>query len=78
MSDVGMTGDYNSVIGMSKDEPLGRFLRRISSSKFEVASGPATLCGIAVETDDASGLATRLAAVRLGGRLEETRPAFWP
>jgi 2',3'-cyclic-nucleotide 2'-phosphodiesterase len=77
MSDVGMTGDYNSVIGMSKDEPLGRFLRRISSSKFEVASGPATLCGIAVETDDANGLATRLAAVRLGGRLEETRPAFW-
>jgi calcineurin-like phosphoesterase len=35
MSDVGMTGDYQSVIGMDKDEPLGRFLRRISTSKFE-------------------------------------------
>jgi 2',3'-cyclic-nucleotide 2'-phosphodiesterase len=77
MSDVGMTGDYNSVIGMSKDEPLGRFLRRISTSKFEAASGPATLCGVAVETDDAGGLAVRVAAVRLGGRLEEARPVFW-
>ena len=77
ITDVGMTGDYNSVIGMTKDEPLGRFLRRISTSKFEAASGPATLCGIAVETDGVSGLATRVAAVRLGGRLEEARPAFW-
>jgi len=77
MSDVGMTGDYNSVIGMTKDEPIGRFLRRISTSKFEAANGPATLCGIAVETDDASGLATRVAAVRIGARLEQARPAFW-
>ena len=45
MSDVGMTGDYNSVIGMDKDEPLSRFLRRIPSGKFEPANGPATLCG---------------------------------
>ena len=45
MSDVGMTGDYQSVIGMDKDEPLGRFLRRISTSKFEAANGPATLVG---------------------------------
>jgi metallophosphoesterase (TIGR00282 family) len=77
ISDVGMTGDYDSVIGMNKDEPVGRFLRRISSSKFEPATGPATLCGIAVETDDATGLATRVAGVRLGPRLEEARPAFW-
>jgi calcineurin-like phosphoesterase len=77
ISDAGMTGDYDSVIGMNKDEPLGRFLRRISSSKFEPANGPATLCGVAVETDDATGLATRIAAVRLGARLEEARPSFW-
>ncbi|MGB8528092.1 MAG: metallophosphoesterase, partial [Rhodoplanes sp.] len=38
---------------------------------------PATLCGIAVETDDRTGLATRVAAVRLGGRLEPCEPAFW-
>jgi hypothetical protein len=39
--------------------------------------GVATLCALAVETDDATGLARRVAAVRLGGRLEEARPAFW-
>jgi 2',3'-cyclic-nucleotide 2'-phosphodiesterase len=77
MSDVGMTGDYDSVIGMTKDEPMARFLRRISSAKFEAALGPATLCGLAVETDDATGLAARVAAVRLGGRLEPALPTFW-
>lgn len=77
MSDAGMTGDYDSVIGMVKDEPISRFLRRIPSSKFEAATGVPTLCGIAVETDDTTGLAQRVSAVRLGARLEEARPAFW-
>ncbi|HEY7999251.1 MAG TPA: TIGR00282 family metallophosphoesterase [Pseudolabrys sp.] len=77
MSDVGMTGDFESVIGMNKDEPLNRFLRKLPGSKFEPALGPATLCAIAVETDDTSGLAARVGAVRLGGILEETRPKFW-
>jgi calcineurin-like phosphoesterase len=77
MTDVGMTGDFDSIIGMSKDEPLQRFLRRVSSARFEPASGPATLCAIAVETDAATGLATRIAPVRLGGALEEARPGFW-
>ena len=77
ISDAGMTGDYDSVIGMSKDEPLGRFLRRIASSRFEAANGPGTLCGLAVETNDATGLAQRVAPVRLGPRLEEARPVFW-
>jgi metallophosphoesterase (TIGR00282 family) len=77
MTDVGMTGDFDSVIGMAKDEPLQRFLRRVSSARFEPASGPATLCGVAVETDTASGLAVRVGAVRLGGCLEQAVPAFW-
>ena len=77
MSDVGMTGDYQSVIGMDKDEPLLRFLRRISTSKFETANGPGTLSALAVETDDATGLATRVGPVRLGGILEEAKPSFW-
>ena len=77
MSDVGMTGDYNSVIGMDKDEPLTRFLRKIPNARFEPAMGEATLCALAVETDDATGLARRVGAVRLGGRLEQARPAFW-
>jgi metallophosphoesterase (TIGR00282 family) len=77
VSDVGMTGDYDSVIGMGKDEPLGRFLRKIPQGKFEAANGPGTLSGLAVETDDATGLARRVGAVRLGGVLEEARPSFW-
>jgi calcineurin-like phosphoesterase len=77
ISDVGMTGDYDSVIGMTKEEPLLRFTRRISSARFEVASGPATLCAVAVETDPATGLAARVGAVRLGGCLDQAAPAFW-
>ena len=77
VSDVGMTGDFESVIGMNKDEPLNRFLRKIPGAKFEPATGPATICGLAVETDDATGLAARVGAVRLGGVLEQARPGFW-
>src|ERR1700730_3393309 len=69
ISDVGMTGDFDSVIGKTKEETLQRFVRKIPSSRFEAASGPATLCAIAVETDAASGLAVRVGAVRLGGCL---------
>jgi metallophosphoesterase (TIGR00282 family) len=77
MSDVGMTGDYDSVIGMVKDEPVNRFLRRVPSARFEPATGPATLCGLAVETDDATGHAVRLAPVRIGALLEPAEPDFW-
>ncbi len=77
MSDVGMTADFNSVIGMGKDEPLQRFLTRIATARFEPATGPATLCAAAVETDPASGLARRVGAVRLGGCLEQAVPDFW-
>jgi metallophosphoesterase (TIGR00282 family) len=51
MSDVGMTGDFDSIIGMNKDEPLTRFTRKIARARFEPAAGPATLCAVAVETD---------------------------
>ena len=76
VTDVGMTGDFDSVIGMAKDEPLTRFLRKIPRARFEPANGPATLCAVAVETD-AQGLAARVAPVRLGGLLEEATPVFW-
>jgi hypothetical protein len=62
---------------MAKEEPLVRFSRRIPQGKFEAANGPATLCALAVETDDATGLARQVGAVRLGGKLEEARPGFW-
>ena len=77
LTDAGMTGDYDSVIGMDKGEPLQRFTRKISQGRFEPALGPATLCGVAVETDDRTGLARKIAPVRLGGRLMEAVPGFW-
>jgi calcineurin-like phosphoesterase len=77
MTDAGMTGDYDSIIGMQKDEPLRRFISGIPSGRFEPAHGIATLSGVAVETDDATGLSLKVAAVRIGGRLEPTLPGFW-
>jgi metallophosphoesterase (TIGR00282 family) len=77
LSDAGMTGDYDSVIGMEKDEPVRRFIRKVPGARFEPAMGPATLCGLAVESCDRTGLALRVAPVRLGGKLGEARPAFW-
>jgi 2',3'-cyclic-nucleotide 2'-phosphodiesterase len=77
MTDAGMTGDYDSVIGMQKDEPLRRFTTGISQARFEPASGVATMSGVAVETDDTTGLALRIAPVRIGGRLEPAVPGFW-
>jgi metallophosphoesterase (TIGR00282 family) len=76
MTDAGMTGDYDSVIGMEKDEPIRRFLESTPGSRFEPAGGPATLSGVAVETG-ANGLATKIAPVRVGGLLSEASPDFW-
>jgi len=77
MSDAGMCGDYESVLGMARDEPMRRFLQKTPGSRLEPASGEGTLSGLAVETDDGTGLALRIAAVRLGPTLEESRPTFW-
>ncbi len=77
MTDVGMCGDYNSVLGMETEEPMTRFITKIPRGRFEPASGRATLSGLAVEIDDRTGLATRLMAVRLGGVLAQSAPEFW-
>ncbi|MGH6836443.1 MAG: TIGR00282 family metallophosphoesterase [Methylocella sp.] len=76
VTDVGMTGDYDSVIGMEKEEPVRRFTTKLPATRFEPACGAATLCGIAAELD-AKGLATKIAPVRIGGRLSQARPEFW-
>ena len=76
LTDAGMCGDYDSVLGMQKEEPLRRFLQKTPGARLETAQGEGTLCGIAVETDPA-GLARRVAAVRIGPHLEETWPRDW-
>ncbi|NAZ37103.1 TIGR00282 family metallophosphoesterase [Rubellimicrobium sp. CFH 75288] len=73
-TDAGMCGDYDSVIGMQKEEPLRRFVTGLARERFAPALGEATLCGLFVETDDRSGEARRAVPVRLGGRLPEARP----
>ena len=77
MTDAGMTGDYQSIIGMEREEPIGRFLRGYPVARFEPADGVATLSGVAVETDDATGLALRVAPVRIGPTLDKAVPDFW-
>ncbi|TCP62963.1 hypothetical protein EV663_101226 [Rhodovulum bhavnagarense] len=74
LTDAGMCGDYDSVIGMDKAEPMRRFVTGMSKGRFTPAMGEATLSGVYVETDDRTGRATRIAMVRQGGRLEQAGP----
>jgi len=69
-----MCGDFNSVIGMDKAEPLRRFVIGMSKGRFEPALGEATLCGLFVETDDRTGKAIAALPVRDGGRLSPATP----
>ena len=73
-TDIGMTGDYESVIGMQKEAALARFTTKLPQERLEPADGEATLCAVFIETNDATGLAERIAPVRLGGRLTEAGP----
>jgi metallophosphoesterase (TIGR00282 family) len=73
-SDAGMCGDYNSVIGMEKAEPMRRFVTGMSKGRFTPAEGNATLSGLYVETDDRAGKATRVEMVRQGGVLQSAGP----
>ena len=63
ISDAGMCGDYDSSLGMDKEEPLNRFLSKVPKGRFEAATGPATLCGVGVEISDRTGLAEQHRAV---------------
>jgi 2',3'-cyclic-nucleotide 2'-phosphodiesterase len=75
LTDAGMCGDYNSVIGMDKAEPMRRFITGMARDRFTPAAGEATLSGLYVETDDRTGLAKKIEMVRQGGRLQQAGPA---
>ena len=68
-SDAGMCGDYDSVIGMEKTEPLTRFLRKLPVERMKPAEGEATVCGVTIDLNDATGLANSIEPIRVGGRL---------
>jgi metallophosphoesterase (TIGR00282 family) len=74
-TDAGMCGDYDSVIGMQKGPAALRFWRKTPGEKLAPAEQEATICGLFVETDDATGLARRVQPLRLGGGLEAAMPA---
>ncbi len=74
LTDAGMCGDYNSVIGMEKAEPMRRFITGMPKARFTPALGEATLSGVFLESDDRTGLAKSVRMVRVGGRLEEAGP----
>ena len=74
-TDAGACADYDSVIGMDKFQPVQRFVTKMSSGRFSPATGPATLCGVFVETG-ARGLAVRIEPVRVGGRLKQALPVL--
>jgi 2',3'-cyclic-nucleotide 2'-phosphodiesterase len=73
-SDAGMSGDYDSVIGMTKEGATMRFWRKLPGERLAPAEGETTVCGVFVETDDATGLAKRIEPVRVGGRLSQAVP----
>ena len=75
-TDAGMCGDYDSVIGMDKEEPLNRFLRKIPSGRMSPAMSEATVSGFVVDLEDRSGLAVRIEPVRQGGRLSQAMPDY--
>ena len=74
MSDAGMCGDYDSVIGVEVDEPLNRFLTGIANGRFTPAEGEGSLSGVIVETDPRTGLARLVEPLRVGGSLPQALP----
>ncbi|MBL93816.1 MAG: TIGR00282 family metallophosphoesterase [Magnetovibrio sp.] len=74
VTDLGMTGDYNSIIGMEKEVASSRFITKIPSGRLTPATGIGTLCGAFIQIDDVSGLAKRIQAVRIDGQLNLAYP----
>ncbi len=76
MADAGMSGDYDSVIGVRKDIGIHRFVRKMPGERMTPAKGAGTMCGVYIETDDFTGLAKDIQPIRLGGLLAQTMPVL--
>ena len=75
MSDAGMTGDYDSIIGVEKEIAIHRFISKMPGERMRPAGNKGTLCGALVITDNKNGKAKSIEPIRLGSVLSETRPA---
>ncbi len=76
-TDAGMCGDYISVIGFDRHEPTRRLIEKTPGVRWESATGEGTMCGVAVDVNDRTGLAERITPVRLGPHLAESWPQHW-
>lgn len=74
ITDIGMCGAYDSVIGMQTDKAVARFVTKMPNGRLEPADSEGTFCAVYVETDARSGLTQFIAPIRLGGALT----AQWP
>ncbi len=74
ISDVGMCGSYESIIGLAVDAPLARFVKKRPGARPSPALDDPTLCAVLVETDDKTGLARHIGTLRAGGVLQEAWP----
>ena len=74
LTDAGMCGCFDSVIGMNKVEPVRRFITNRASEKYSPEKGDATVCGVMIDTNEATGLAEKIYMIRYGGRLQESLP----
>lgn len=72
ISDVGMCGDYDSVIGMKKETAFPRFLTEAKRSRLEPAEKNSTFCAVITDIDEKTGYAKEIFPVRLGQILENT------
>ncbi len=76
MSDAGMCGVYDSVLGMEKDEPVNRFVTRVNGSRFAPVTGEAAIAGVVLEFDNSTGLTRNISPLRLGPDIREMQPDF--
>ena len=69
-TDIGMCGDYDSVIGMNKENSIKKFLKDKTATKHFPALGEATMSGLLIEADEKTGLAKKILPILIGGTLE--------
>ncbi len=72
LTDAGMTGCYEGVIGVKTDCPIERFTTQLHLYRMEPSDGEGTLAGCVVDTDDRTGLAVAIETIRLGPNLKNT------
>ena len=72
-TDLGMCGDYDSVIGMKKEFSIKKFTNKYVKSRLETASGEGTLCGTIIDIDEKNKLVRDFDQIILGGKLKQNK-----